>query len=238
MHRERILFKYKSFLEPQSCCHTVIIVRFRMNWWVWCRIESTPSDQHQNSCVLLGFSDGLKLSCLWGNQACPLPGTGAEQKGLAFRGGPCAPPEVPKRLGPTPQAPTCQVHGAGLKRHTLHFDYLQVRQSVCVELFNKSLLLLNWPGDSQRQSYRAFFMFWMIYPCFTCPPLLCEVGDLDTAVLHPILISKPNNFRLCLSLHPLCFLPTHGWKVFSVHRALNTLPKEMWEGCAAYISWN
>lgn len=77
-----------------------------------------------------------------------------------------------------------------------------------VELYNKSLLLLNWPSDAQRQSYRAFFMFWMIYPCFTCPPLLCESRDLDTAVLFPVLFSKqpkPNNFRLYFSLHPLCF---------------------------------
>lgn len=113
--------------------------------------------------------------------------------------------------------------------------------SLYVELYNKSLLLLNWPSDSQRQSYRAFFMFWMIYPCFTCPPLLCESRDLDTAVLFPVLVSKqpkPNNFRLYFSLHPLCFLPTHGWKALSLHRALNTLPKEMWERYSPYVFWH
>lgn len=112
-------------------------------------------------------------------------------------------PRGAQEAGPNPTGPHLPGSRSWLKESYSSLG-LFAGQAVCVELYNKSLLLLNWPGDSQRQSYRAFFMFWMIYPCFTCPPLLCEVRFGHSSSV-PCTGFKAQQFQIMPQFAPIVF---------------------------------
>lgn len=169
------------------------------------------------------------------SSACPLPSSGVEQKDLAFLTGPCAPTEMPQRgWGQPHKHPTARL--MSWPKGTLYLDYLQIRQSFCVELGNKSPLFWIEQVIHRDRTIELFSSSKLIYPCFTS--LLFALwgqrfGHSCSAPSAGLKAAWPS--QVCLSLHLLCFWPTHGWKVLSLHRSLHTWLMKIEEMCTLYV---